>query len=168
MYAVSILVVFLGLAALYESWAIPFAVIMAVPTGVIGVLVSVCLRMAAFDIYCQIALLAIVGLSARNSILIVEFARQLHEQGKDLCAATVEAAQLRLRPIVMTSLCFILGVVPLVLSNGAGSGAQNALGAAVVAGMITATGLGAYHTPLFFVQVVRLVAPFSKRMTMKS
>ena len=168
LYAVSILVVFLGLAALYESWAIPFAVIMAVPTGVIGVLVSVCWRMAAFDIYCQIALLAIVGLSAKNSILIVEFARQLYEQGKDLCAATVEAAQLRLRPIVMTSLCFILGVVPLVLSQGAGSGAQNALGAAVVAGMITATGLGAYYTPLFFVQVVRLVALFSKRMKIKS
>lgn len=162
LFAISVIVVFLGLAALYESWGIPFAVLMAVPTGVIGVLGSVCLRMAAFDIYCQIALLAIIGLSAKNSILIVEFARQLHEQGKDICVAAVEAARLRLRPIIMTSLCFILGVVPLALSSGAGSGAQNALGAAVMAGMITATGLGVYYTPLFFVFVVRIIARIRK------
>lgn len=107
------------------------------------------------DIYFQIALLTIVGLSAKNSILIVEFARALHEEGKDLLIATVEASRLRLRPIIMTSLCFILGVIPLAISNGAGSGAQNALGTAVMAGMVTATGLGVYYTPLFFVLVTR-------------
>ena len=107
------------------------------------------------DIYLQIALLTIIGLSAKNSILIVEFARELHRGGKDLVAATVEASRLRLRPIIMTSLCFILGVVPLALSSGAGSGAQNALGTAVLTGMITATGLGIYYTPLFFIVVTR-------------
>lgn len=107
------------------------------------------------DIYFQIALLTIAGLSAKNSILIVEFARALHEEGKDLLIATVEASRLRLRPIIMTSLCFILGVIPLAISNGAGSGAQNALGTAVMAGMVTATGLGVYYTPLFFVLVTR-------------
>jgi multidrug efflux pump len=108
------------------------------------------------DIYFQIALLTIVGLSAKNSILIVEFARALHHEGKDLLTATVEASRLRLRPVLMTSLCFILGVVPLAFSTGAGSAAQNALGTAVMAGMITATGLGVYYTPLFFVLVTRL------------
>ena len=155
LYAISIIVVFLSLAALYESWTIPFAVLMAVPTGIIGALGGVYLRGMNNDIYFQIALLAIVGLSAKNSILIVEFAKQLHEGGKDLLAATVEASRLRLRPIIMTSLCFILGVIPLALSSGAGSGAQNALGTAVMAGMITATGLGVYYTPLFFVLVTR-------------
>ncbi|MDR2892638.1 MAG: efflux RND transporter permease subunit [Deltaproteobacteria bacterium] len=155
LYAISIIVVFLSLAALYESWTIPLAVLMAVPTGVIGALGGVFLRGMNNDIYFQIALLAIVGLSAKNSILIVEFARQLHRGGKDLYAATVEASRLRLRPIVMTSLCFILGVIPLALSSGAGSGAQNALGTAVMAGMITATGLGVYYTPLFFVLVTK-------------
>ncbi len=158
LYAISIIVVFLSLAALYESWTIPLAVLMAVPTGIVGALGSIVLRQAAIDIYFQIALLAIIGLSAKNSILIVEFARQLHEGGKDLFTATVEAARLRLRPIVMTSLCFILGVVPLAISSGAGSGAQNALGTAVLAGMITATCLGVYYTPLFFVLVTRFFA----------
>ncbi|MDL2279888.1 efflux RND transporter permease subunit [Desulfovibrio sp. OttesenSCG-928-G11] len=155
LYAVSIVVVFLSLAALYESWTIPLAVLMAVPTGLVGALGGAFLRGMNNDIYFQIALLAIVGLSAKNSILIVEFARALHEGGKDLAAATIEAARLRLRPIIMTSLCFILGVIPLALSSGAGSGAQNALGTAVMAGMITATGLGLYYTPLFFVLVTR-------------
>ena len=155
LYTISIIVVFLSLAALYESWTIPLAVLMAVPTGLIGALAGVWLRGMNNDIYFQIALLTIVGLSAKNSILIVEFARQLHENGKELFAATVEASRLRLRPIIMTSLCFILGVVPLAISSGAGSGAQNALGTAVMAGMITATGLGIYYTPLFFVLVTR-------------
>jgi multidrug efflux pump len=156
LYAISIIVVFLSLAALYESWTIPFAVLMAVPTGIIGAVGSLLLRTAAMDIYFQIALLAIIGLSAKNSILIVEFARALHEGGKDLLGATVEASRLRLRPIIMTSLCFIIGVIPLAVSGGAGSGAQNALGMAVMAGMITATGLGIYYTPLFFALVTRL------------
>ena len=155
LYAISIIVVFLSLAALYESWTIPFAVLMAVPTGIIGALGGVLLRGMNNDIYFQIALLAIIGLSAKNSILIVEFARAQHQGGKDLLAATVEASRMRLRPIIMTSLCFILGVIPLAISSGAGSGAQNALGTAVMTGMITATGLGIYYTPLFFVLVTR-------------
>ena len=162
LYAISIIVVFLSLAALYESWTIPFAVLMAVPTGVIGALGGMFLRGMNNDIYFQIALLAIIGLSAKNSILIVEFAKMLHQGGKDLLAATVEASRLRLRPIIMTSLCFILGVIPLAFSSGAGSGAQNALGTAVMAGMITASGLGIYYTPLFFVLVTRF---FSRKKT---
>ena len=158
LYSISIIVVFLSLAALYESWTIPLAVLLAAPTGVIGALGGVFLRGMNNDIYFQIALLTIVGLSAKNSILIVEFARQLHEGGKELFAATLEAVRLRLRPILMTSLCFILGVVPLAVSGGAGSGAQNALGTAVMAGMLTATGLGIYCTPLFFVLVTRFLA----------
>lgn len=156
LYAISVIIVFLSLAALYESWTIPFAVLMAVPTGVIGALGGVLLRGMNNDIYFQIALLTIVGLSAKNSILIVEFAKALHEDGKDLITATVEAARLRLRPIIMTSLCFILGVIPLAISSGAGSGAQNALGTAVMTGMITATCLGIYYTPLFFVLVTKI------------
>ncbi|MFH0919524.1 MAG: efflux RND transporter permease subunit [Fibrobacterota bacterium] len=156
LYAISIIVVFLSLAALYESWTIPLAVLMAVPTGVIGALGGVYLRGMNNDIFFQIALLTIIGLSAKNSILIVEFARALHHGGKDLLTATVEASRLRLRPVLMTSLCFILGVAPLAVSSGAGSGAQNALGTAVMAGMITATGLGVYYTPLFFVVVTRI------------
>lgn len=155
LYAISVLVVFLSLAALYESWTVPFAVLITVPTGIIGALCGIYLRGMNNDIYFQIALLTIVGLSAKNSILIVEFAKVLHENGKDIISATVEASRLRLRPIIMTSLCFILGVIPLAISHGAGSGAQNALGTAVMTGMITATGLGIYYTPLFFVLVTR-------------
>ncbi len=155
LYTISIIVVFLTLAALYESWTIPLAVLLAVPTGVIGALAAVLLRGMNNDIYFQIALLTIMGLSAKNSILIVEFAKQMHDRGQDLYAATVEAARLRLRPIVMTSLCFILGVTPLALSGGAGSGAQNALGTAVIAGMLTASTLGLYYTPIFFVLITR-------------
>lgn len=162
LYAISIIIVFLSLAALYESWTIPFAVLMAVPTGVIGALGGVLLRGMNNDIYFQIALLTIVGLSAKNSILIVEFAKALHEGGRDLISATVEAARLRLRPIIMTSLCFILGVIPLTISSGAGSGAQNALGTAVMAGMMTATCLGIYYTPLFFVTITRFFSELKK------
>lgn len=139
-----------------RSWTIPLAVLLAVPTGVIGALGGAYLRGMNNDLYFQIAILTIIGLSAKNAILIVEFAKVLHESEKDVLSATVEAARLRLRPILMTSLCFILGVVPLALSTGAGAGAQNALGTAVMAGMLTATGLGIYYTPLFFVLVTRL------------
>lgn len=162
LYAISIVFVFLSLAALYESWTIPLAVLLAVPTGVIGTLCGAYLRGMNNDLYFQIAILTIIGLSAKNAILIVEFAKALHESGKDVLSATVEAARLRLRPILMTSLCFILGVVPLSISTGAGAGAQNALGTAVMAGMLTATGLGIYYTPLFFVLVTRI---FSRRKT---
>lgn len=157
LYAISLLVVFLSLAALYESWSIPVSVLLAVPTGLVGALAGAWLRGLNNDIYFQIALLTIVGLSAKNSILIVEFARAQHRAGKSLAAAAIEAARLRLRPIIMTSLCFILGVIPLALSSGAGSGAQNALGTVVMAGMLTATALGIYFTPLFFVLVVNML-----------
>ena len=127
-------------------------------TGIVGALGGAYLRGMNNDLYFQIAILTIIGLSAKNAILIVEFARALHKSGKDLVSAAVEAARLRLRPILMTSLCFILGVVPLTISSGAGAGAQNALGTAVMAGMLTATGLGIYYTPLFFVLVMRIFA----------
>lgn len=156
LYTISLIVVFLILAALYESWTIPLAVLMAVPAGIIGALGGIYLRGMSNDIYFQIALLAIVGLSAKNSILIVEFARTMHQGGKNLLDATIEASRLRLRPIIMTSLCFVLGVVPLTISSGAGSGGQNVLGTAVMAGTITASAMGIYYTPLFFYLVTRI------------
>ncbi len=156
LYLLSLLAIFLCLAALYESWSVPLAVLLTAPTGIIGAVAGMYLRGMNNDIYFQIAILTIIGLSAKNAILIVEFARQLHKGGEDLIRATAEACRLRLRPILMTSLCFILGVVPLAASSGAGSGAQNALGTAVIAGMLTATGLGLYCTPLFFVLITEL------------
>ena len=154
LYSISLLVVFLSLAALYESWTVPLSVLLAVPTGVIGALAGAYDRNLHNDIYFQIALLTIVGLSAKNSILIVEFAKAQNEAGKSLMQATLEASQSRLRPIIMTSLCFILGVIPLAISTGAGAGAQQALGTVVMTGMLTATGLGVYFTPLFYLVVV--------------
>ncbi len=156
LYALSLVVVFLCLAALYESWTIPLSVLLVVPTGVIGALPGMVGRGMYNDIYFQIGLLTVIGLSAKNSILIVEFAKDLHEAGLDLYEATVRAVRMRLRPIIMTSLCFILGVVPLAVSNGAGSGGQNALGTTVVFGVSAATALGIFFTPLFFVLVSRL------------
>lgn len=155
-YVISMAVVFLCLAALYESWSIPLSVLLVVPTGVIGALAGVFFRGMYNDVYFQIGLLTIIGLSAKNSILIVEFAKDLHERGMDLIEATVTAVKLRLRPIIMTSLAFVFGVLPLMISNGAGSGSQNALGTTVVFGMLTATGLGIFMTPIFFVLVNRL------------
>lgn len=157
LYFLSVIAVFLCLAALYESLTIPFAVIMAFPTAVFGALATVYVCGMNNDIYFQIALIIIIGLSAKNSILIVEFARNLQREGQDLLSATIKASCLRLRPIIMTSLCFILGVFPLILSSGAGSNAQNVLGTSVMAGMITACGLGIYYTPLFFVLISRLL-----------
>ena len=156
LYALSLVVVFLCLAALYESWTIPLSVLLVVPTGVIGALIGMFARDMYNDIYFQIGLLTVIGLSAKNSILIVEFAKDLHEAGKDLYEATVQAVRMRLRPIIMTSLCFILGVAPLAISSGAGSGGQNALGTTVVFGVTAATALGIFYTPLFFVTVTRL------------
>ncbi|MCR5259078.1 MAG: efflux RND transporter permease subunit, partial [Desulfovibrio sp.] len=155
LYAVSLLAVLLCLAALYESWSVPLAVMLAAPAGIAGALAGVFLRGMYNDVYFHIALLTIVGLTAKNAILIVEFAKSMHESGRSLQAAAVEAARLRFRPIIMTSLCFMLGTLPLAFSTGAGAGAQNALGTAVVAGMIAATGLGVYFTPIFFVLVAR-------------
>lgn len=153
LYGLSILIVFLCLAALYESWSIPFSVILVVPLGVFGTLVAAVLTWKMNDVYFQVGLLTTIGLASKNAILIVEFAKELHEGGKSLVVAALEAARMRLRPILMTSLAFILGVVPLVLTSGAGAGAQHALGTAVIGGMISGTVLAIFFVPLFFVLV---------------
>ncbi|OAT33543.1 RND efflux system inner membrane transporter [Buttiauxella brennerae ATCC 51605] len=160
LYAISLVVVFLCLAALYESWSIPFSVMLVVPLGVVGALLAAAMRGMNNDVYFQVGLLTTIGLSAKNAILIVEFAKDLMEkEGKGLIEATLDAVRMRLRPILMTSLAFILGVMPLVLSSGAGSGAQNAVGTGVMGGMLSATLLAIFFVPVFFV-VIR--ARFSK------
>ncbi|CAM3837954.1 multidrug efflux RND transporter permease subunit AcrB [Serratia silvae] len=161
LYAISLIVVFLCLAALYESWSIPFSVMLVVPLGVIGALLAATMRGLENDVYFQVGLLTTIGLSAKNAILIVEFAKDLMDkEGKGLIEATLEAVRMRLRPILMTSLAFILGVMPLVISSGAGSGAQNAVGTGVMGGMVTATVLAIFFVPVFFVVVRRR---FSKK-----
>ncbi|MFC0225199.1 multidrug efflux RND transporter permease AcrD [Serratia aquatilis] len=155
LYAISLLVVFLCLAALYESWSIPFSVMLVVPLGVIGAVAATWLRGLENDVYFQVGLLTIIGLSAKNAILIVEFASELNHKGKDLIAATLEASRMRLRPILMTSLAFIFGVLPMTISSGAGSGSQHAVGTGVMGGMISATVLAIFFVPLFFVLVRR-------------
>jgi hydrophobe/amphiphile efflux-1 (HAE1) family protein len=156
LYAISLLIVFLCLAALYESWSIPAAVMMVVPLGVVGTLIASNLRGMPNDVYFQVGLLTIVGLSAKNAILIVEFAKEGYDRGMSLFDAAVHAARQRLRPILMTSLAFGLGVMPLAISTGAGSGSQNAIGTGVVGGTITATILGVFLVPVFFVVVLGL------------
>jgi multidrug efflux pump len=156
LYALSLLVVFLCLAALYESWSIPFSVMLIVPFGVIGALGGAALRGMNNDVYFQVGLLATVGLSAKNAILIVEFAKELEEAGQDLIEAVVQAVRMRLRPIIMTSMAFMLGVLPLAISTGAGSGSQNAIGTAVFCGTLVATFCCIYYTPIFFVVISRV------------
>ena len=165
LYALSLLIVFLCLAALYESWSIPFAVMLIVPLGVVGALLAASGRGLANDVYFQVALLTTVGLSAKNAILIVEFAKEQFDQGRDLLEATLDAVRMRLRPIIMTSLAFGLGVVPLAISTGAGSGSQNAIGTGVLGGTISATALGIFFVPMFFVVVTRL---FGKKRAEKN
>ncbi len=155
LYALSLLVIFLCLAALYESWSIPFSVMLTVPLGVIGALVATWLRGLENDVYFQVGLLTVIGLSAKNAILIVEFANDLNTRGQDLVSATLGACRQRLRPILMTSLAFIFGVLPLVISSGAGSSSQHAVGTGVMGGMISATFLAIFFVPLFFVLVRR-------------
>ena len=153
LYAISLLVVFLCLAALYESWSIPFAVILAVPIGLFGALLSSKLFGQSDDVYFKVGLLTTIGLAAKNAILMVEFAKDLQNSGKGIRDAILEAARLRIRPIIMTSLAFILGVAPLAVASGAGSGAQNAIGFAVLGGIFAATLLGIFFVPTFFVMV---------------
>ena len=153
LYAISILFVFLCLAALYESWTVPLSVMLAVPLGVIGALAATYTRGLTNDVYFQVGLLTTVGLAAKNAILIVEFAVQLQEQGKKLFEATVEAVRLRLRPILMTSLAFGFGVVPLAIGTGAGAGGRNAIGTAVLGGMVASTVLGIFMVPVFFLLI---------------
>ena len=155
LYALSLLVVFLCLAALYESWSIPFSVMLVVPLGVIGALVATWLRGLENDVYFQVGLLTVIGLSAKNAILIVEFANDLNTRGHDLMESTLVASRQRLRPILMTSLAFIFGVLPMAISNGAGSSSQHAVGTGVMGGMISATVLAILFVPLFFVMVRR-------------
>jgi len=156
LYTISILMVFLCLAALYESWSIPFSVLMVVPMGVLGTILAVLMRGLENDVFFQVGLLTTVGLAAKNAILIVEFAKDLHEnQGKGLVEAAIEAAKLRIRPIIMTSMAFVLGVLPLTMSHGAGAGSQHSIGTAVVGGMITATFLAIFFVPMFYVVVAQ-------------
>jgi multidrug efflux pump len=156
LYGLSMIVVFLCLAALYESWTIPISVMLVVPLGVLGAVTAAMLRGLPDDVYFQVALLTTIGLSAKNAILIVEFARDLYEDGMGLLEATVEAARQRLRPIIMTSMAFTLGVLPLAISTGAGAAARQAVGTGVMGGMIAATVLAIFFVPLFFMVVVGL------------
>ncbi|WP_039055823.1 multidrug efflux RND transporter permease AcrD [Enterobacter sp. Bisph1] len=155
LYAVSLLVVFLCLAALYESWSVPFSVMLVVPLGVIGALLATWMRGLENDVYFQVGLLTVIGLSAKNAILIVEFANDMNAKGEDLLASTLHACRQRLRPILMTSLAFVFGVLPMATSTGAGSGSQHAVGTGVIGGMIAATVLAIFFVPLFFVLVRR-------------
>ena len=154
LYGLSILVVFLSLAALYESWSIPISVIMVIPIGVLGALAATSLAGLTNDVYFQVGLLTTIGLSAKNAILIVEFARELQQQGRSALEAAVESAQMRLRPIVMTSMAFLLGVLPLALSNGAGSASQNSIGTGVIGGTLAATFFATLMIPMFFIVVM--------------
>lgn len=156
LYAISILVVFLCLAALYESWSVPFAVMLVVPLGIIGALLATWGRELSNDVYFKIGLLTTIGLSARNAILIVEFAKSLYESGMGLAEATLEACRIRFRPIIMTSLAFILGVTPLAISTGAGAGSKHAIGTGVIGGMLTAMVLAVFFVPFFYMTVTAL------------
>src|SRR3546814_161915 len=157
LYALSLLIVFLCLAALYESWSIPFSVMLVVPLGVVGTVAATLMRGLGNDVFFQVGLLTTIGLAAKNAILIVEFAQDLrHKEGKSLVDAAIEAARLRLRPIIMTSLAFTVGVIPLVIATGASSGSKHAIGTGVVGGMVTATVLAIFFVPLFFVVVSAL------------
>jgi multidrug efflux pump len=160
LYSLSLLVVFLCLAALYESWTVPLSVLLVVPLGVVGTVLATWVFKLSNDVYFQVGLLTVVGLAAKNAILIVEFAKELQEQGQSLREATLHAVRLRLRPILMTSIAFGLGVLPLAISSGAGSGSQNAIGVGVLGGMLSATFLGIFFVPVFFVLVRGL---FDKR-----
>ena len=165
LYALSILVVFLCLAALYESWSIPFAVMLVVPLGVLGALVAALGHGMSNDVFFQVGLLAIIGLSSKNAILIVEFAKAQMAEGRDMIPATLTAVRQRLRPILMTSLAFGLGVVPLTIATGAGSGAQNAIGTGVLGGTLSATALGIFFIPLFYVVILRIFGRKTKEAT---
>jgi multidrug efflux pump len=155
LYAVSLLVVFLCLAALYESWSIPVAALLVIPLGLVGAIFAVTLRGLQNDVYLQIGLLTTMGLAAKNAILMVEFAERAEKQGKRVIDAAIEAARIRLRPILMTSFAFIFGVLPLAVSTGAGANSRIAIGTSVIGGMLTATILAIFYIPLFFVLVRR-------------
>ena len=157
LYVMTILFVFLGLAALYESWSVPFSVALVVPFGILGAVIATLLRGLSSDVYFQIGLMTTIGLSAKNAILIVEFAKHLYEKdGKPLIDAAAEAARMRLRPIIMTSLAFTFGVLPMALASGAGQGSQHSVATGVIGGMLASTFLAIFFVPLFYVFVVKL------------
>ena len=156
LYALSIIVVFLSLAALYESWTVPLAVILVAPLGILGAVTFTWLGGLNNDVYFKVALLTTIGLSAKNAILIVQFAKRMHEEGADIVTASLAAMRIRFRPIIMTSMAFMLGVLPLALASGAGSASQNAIGYGVLGGMFTATYLATFFVPMFYVAVDRL------------
>jgi len=164
--AFSLLAVFLALAALYESWSIPASVLMVVPLGVLGALLAATMRGLPNDVYFKVGLITIIGLGAKNAILIIEFAKDLQAQGLSPIDAALKAAHLRFRPILMTSLAFILGVMPLVVANGAGAASQRAIGTGVMGGMLAATALGVFFVPVFFV-VIRAIFKGSERQRKK-
>jgi HAE1 family hydrophobic/amphiphilic exporter-1 len=168
LYAFSLFVIFLCLAALYESWPIPISILLTLPLGVIGGVIASTMRGMPNDIYFQIALLTTVGLTTKNAILIVQFARDKVDAGHGLIESTLEAAKLRLRPIVMTSLAFGFGVLPLFMASGAGAGAQKAIGTGVLGGMITSTVLVTLFAPLFYVVIYKLLGTHRKRVTTKN
>ena len=155
LYGLSLLVVFLCLAALYESWSIPIAVLLVIPLGLVGAVFAVTARGLENDVYMQIGLLTTMGLASKNAILMIEFAEQAEKEGKRVIEAAIEAARIRLRPILMTSFAFIFGVFPLAIATGAGANSRVAIGTAVIGGMLTATLLAIFYIPLFFVLVRR-------------
>jgi len=163
LYAFSILAIFLCLAALYESWSIPFSVILAVPLGVLGVVLATLLRQYSIDVFFQIGLVTVIGISAKNAILIIEFAKDAQAAGKGLIESALEAAHLRFRPIIMTSLAFGMGVLPLAIATGASSASQRAIGTGVIGGMITGTTLAILFVPTFFV-VVRGIFKYKAKL----
>jgi HAE1 family hydrophobic/amphiphilic exporter-1 len=167
LYAFSIFVIFLCLAALYESWPIPIAILLTLPLGAIGGVIAMSMRGLSNDVYFQIGLLTTLGLTVKTAILIVQFARAKVDDGVELIEATLQGAKLRLRPIVMTSMAFGFGVLPLVLANGAGAGAQNAIGTGVLGGMVTSTFLVTLFAPLFYVIIYKALGKHRKRVKMK-
>jgi multidrug efflux pump len=158
LYAISLLVVFLAVAALYESWTIPFVNLLMLPLGLVGAVTAVTLRVLPNDVYLQIGLLTTVGLSTKNAILIIQFIKEQLSQGHELVEATLSAVKIRLRPVLMTSLAFFFGTLPLALTKGAGAAAQNAIGTAVTGGLLSATFIDLFFIPFFFVLISRLVA----------
>ncbi|HEX4006303.1 MAG TPA: multidrug efflux RND transporter permease subunit [Acidobacteriaceae bacterium] len=162
-FGLGILVVYLTLAALYESFALPFIILLAVPTAVLGALFAQSLRGYSDDIYCQIGLVMLIGLAAKNSILIVEFAEQLRKQGRSIVEAAIEAAELRLRPILMTSFAFILGVIPLAIATGAGQGGRRSVGTTIIGGMLVSTLLNLFFIPVLYVMLQTLLGSFSRK-----
>ncbi|HTX42868.1 MAG TPA: efflux RND transporter permease subunit, partial [Acidobacteriaceae bacterium] len=162
-FGLGIVVVYLTLAALYESFALPFIILLAVPMAVLGALLAQSWRGFADDIYCQIGLVMLIGLAAKNSILIVEFAEQLRAKGRSIVEAAIEAAELRLRPILMTSFAFILGVIPLALASGAGKAGRQSVGTTIIGGMFVSTVLNLFFIPVLYVMMQTLLGSFRRK-----